>query len=85
MKVYEDRYSGKPVISVRYAETEKFEDYVYLYNDFEELDKIMKIIKDKSNDGVYIQKCLSFVKKNTWKERASQIRIELLQLDSNIV
>ena len=85
VKLYEYIYSGKPVISVRYNETEKFEDFVYLYNDFEELDKILKIIKDKSNDEVYMQKCLSFVAKNTWEERANQIRKELLQLDGDVV
>lgn len=40
MKLYEYIFTGKPVVSVKYGETEKFSKYVNLYvteNDFLQL------------------------------------------------
>lgn len=73
VKLYEYIYAGKPVIATRYGETIKFEKYVHLYNNNDELYSIVQDIKNGS--------CLTnaeegqeFVKRNTWANRYEVIR-----------
>ena len=79
VKLYEYIYMKKPVISVRYAETEKFFDYVCLYSSVDEwLDKIGKILK---NPLVYVKNenaIQQFIESNTWCYRGKQIEQMIL-------
>lgn len=76
VKLYEYIYSGKPVICVRYGETEKFEEYVYLYNQ-ENRDTFYNILNSlKSNNysaKKTIEEAVTFASSNTWSNRAQQI------------
>ena len=72
VKLYEYILSGVTTLSCRYIETEKFEDYVYLYRDEREYMEIMQklsngTLKSKSEDSY------NFVKNNTWENRAQLI------------
>lgn len=76
VKLYEYIYSCKPVITVRYGESEKFSDYVYLYEsetveEFQKcLDKILvNGLKNKNSEVA----CKKFVENNTWDKRADDI------------
>lgn len=72
VKLYEYIYSGKPVLSVRYGETEKFGDFVLLYNGKEEFCQLLQIINEgliKCNN----QRAREFVEANTWRARHRQI------------
>lgn len=73
VKLYEYIYTGKPVISIRYGETEKFKDFVFLYKT---ADDFFAIIES------YLVKCLTvrkkedidcFINANTWEARYKQI------------
>lgn len=80
VKLYEYIYSGKPVISVEYGETEKFSDYVYLYkfnNPDSFIDCLNDIEKNNYNGKASLLDARNFVKNNTWKSRVDEI-IELL-------
>ncbi len=76
VKLYEYIYSCKPVISVRYSETEKFRDYVYLYesSDVDSFVNQLTLIKENN----YLSKAnkqdsCKFVENNTWKHRVDDI------------
>lgn len=73
VKLYEYIFSGKPVISIKYGETLKFDNYVYLYSNKEEYLMYLQDLhiqpKPKRSKG----DCEDFARKNTWKERGSEI------------
>ncbi|MBQ3688587.1 MAG: glycosyltransferase [Bacteroidales bacterium] len=76
VKLYEYIYSGKPVISVKYSETEKFGEYVYLYdnNNPESFVEQLNLIKENNYQGkADIQKARQFVENNTWSHRVDEI------------
>jgi hypothetical protein len=74
VKLYEYIYSGKPSFSVRYPETEKFDDYVYLYSDTEEfLVLLKKLLTGELGAKQPIELCSRFAKENTWEHRAKNV------------
>lgn len=79
VKLYEYIYSEKPVVSVRYSETEYFKEFVYLYNGIEEFNTIIN--KIRQGDFVLTENkkssILSFIKNNTWESRGYIISREL--------
>lgn len=82
VKLYEYIYSCKPIITVKYGESEKFSDFVYFYEngDAESFESCIKQI-DKNNMSAKNSKenCKTFVENNTWDKRTSDI----LKLISN--
>lgn len=81
VKLYEYIYACVPVIATRYGETEKFSEFVFLYENIEDFKSIVKSIDNKR---VHIDKDknISFVQKNTWANRYSVIKQTLLKLFS---
>lgn len=74
VKLYEYIYTNKPVIAVKYGETEKFKPFVNLYNSQAEfLSLIGKIIGYNNSPEIDIDAIENFVKQNTWKSRCKQI------------
>lgn len=80
VKLYEYIYSGKPVISVRYGETEQFGNYVNLYSDYQELDNIVKGVINNNISPKTLDECICFVKENTWKKRCETISKTLSEI-----
>lgn len=73
VKLYEYILSETPTVAVKYSESEKFGDFIYLYENKEEYLLLVKklerdelIIKNKNN----IQE---FIENNTWDHRAIEI------------
>lgn len=83
VKLYEYIYSGKPVISVRYAETEYFKEFVHLYNGLDEFQDVIRTLRrgdDKAFDSTERNiKIRKFIESNTWEYRTKDIS-ELLEL-----
>lgn len=77
VKLYEYIYSGKPVISVRYDETEKFKPFVQLYSDADELSTLLSNIP---NVIINREKCIAYVKENTWSRRCNEIAKALMEI-----
>lgn len=78
VKLYEYIYTAKPVIASKYGETEKFSEYVYLYDNQEELLILMNDIYNKqifalSNEADRVE----YIKNNTWEYRYTEIQSEL--------
>ena len=77
VKLYEYIYSCKPVISVKYGESEKFADYIYLYENGS-LDSFVSCLEEILCTGMKNKKseqeCKSFVEKNTWNQRVAEIK-----------
>lgn len=72
VKLYEYILSGVPALACGYSETEKFNEFVYLYYNEDDFIHIIKklsedVLEVKSNDG------FNFVKNNTWESRAKTI------------
>ena len=74
VKLYEYIYSGVPVISVKYGETEKFSDYIYLYTTTEEFLGLIDLVKqNKLKPKKPLGESVEFAKANTWQMRVKEI------------
>lgn len=74
VKLYEYVYSGKPTIAVRYPETERFEEFVYLYRDGDEyLSMVERLVKGELVPKKSRSDCAAFARSNTWEERIGEI------------
>jgi glycosyltransferase involved in cell wall biosynthesis len=74
VKLYEYIYSGKIVIAIRYYETEKFGNYVHLYdnsNSFLEICK--KVVDGTVTSKANLLDAQNFCKENTWEKRVNDI------------
>lgn len=80
VKLYEYIFSGKPVVAVRYEETEKFSRYVYLYNNIEEFNKILSAIEEENRTIEYLEDCKKFAEDNTWENRCKKVNSEIKAL-----
>ena len=70
----------KPVVSIRYGETEKFEDFVCLYKDTNEwLDLVGEILQNPQEYTKETKAIHQFIKSNTWNARVKQI-VKKIQL-----
>lgn len=86
VKLYEYIFSCKPIISVKYEETLKFSDYVYLYENgnsksFE--DCIKKIEANEMKCKASETDCKSFAENNTWNSRALEIKRQISEVDTH--
>lgn len=75
VKLYEYIYAGKPTAAIRYEESEKFKNFVYLYSTEEEF--VNFIENAKACKGNYTKdkqdEMKKFASDNTWDARANQI------------
>ena len=78
VKLYEYIYSNKPILSVRYDETEQFSPYVMLYKNSEEYNNIIQNIILEGFPVIDFERNQSFVRNNTWNNRVQVIQ-EYLQ------
>ncbi len=80
VKLYEYIYSGKPIICVKYGESEKFGEQVYLYanQDAQSFVSQIKIIEENGFVGkLKPYEIIEYLRNNTWESRCNQI-IEFL-------
>lgn len=74
VKLYEYVASGKPCIAPLYGESEKFNDYVYLYNSSMNCIDIISQLSSKSMKNKKDQnECRLFAMNNTWSYRIQQM------------
>jgi glycosyltransferase involved in cell wall biosynthesis len=82
VKLYEYIYSNKASISVRYDETELFEQYVYLYSNIEEYMLLIEKLKSSQfPPKSSIALAEKFCQDNTWTVRGKLIKEILLNID----
>lgn len=80
VKLYEYIYMKKPVISIRYTETERFSDFVCLYSSLDEwLNKVGEILINPSKYVKEENAIQQFIEGNTWRSRSRQI-VQMLNL-----
>lgn len=72
VKLYEYIFSGKPIISSHYKETEKFGDLVFLYENTDNFIEIAYNIIDGARKASPAE-MKNFAIENTWAERHKQI------------
>lgn len=73
VKLYEYCYSGKPIISSHYGETEKFSKYVKLYRTPNDFVQEARLIMSEQLDENKIDEMRRFSLENTWKNRINHI------------
>lgn len=74
VKLYEYVSSGKPCIAPSYLESQKFQDYVYLYESLDDCIEIFSyLLSNNMNAKKSHEECVSFANKNTWSARGLQI------------
>jgi teichuronic acid biosynthesis glycosyltransferase TuaH len=70
VKLYEYVYSCRPSIVVRYGETEKFGEFVYLYRNREQyLDLVQQFMEDRLRPKRSPKEHEEFARMNTWDRR----------------
>lgn len=81
VKLYEYISSGVPSLAVRYGESEKFSEFVYLYGS---KDEFYKYITNLVNHDLPVLKTLNerrnYLKENTWDKRGMDIVEKLYRL-----
>jgi glycosyltransferase involved in cell wall biosynthesis len=81
VKAYEYIYAHKPVIMPRYGESEKFADYIYLYDTPQEYHTfITKLVNQELTPKRSHEEHKKYASQNTWDCRIAEIR-EILNLD----
>ena len=74
VKLYEYISFGKCIISIRYLEVERFNDYVYLYSTPEEYMQLLRGLKEKGFPPKYSRlQQMAFLEENSWKNRFRQL------------
>ena len=77
VKLYEYINFEKNIITIRYAEIERFEPFVHFYTDYDSYRTcITDLMQDNTLKYSYEQK-ISFLEKNTWNSRVKAIVDEL--------
>jgi teichuronic acid biosynthesis glycosyltransferase TuaH len=75
VKLYEYVFFNKPIVSVRYAEIERFSDFVDFYTNHEELIVILsRYLKEGFKKKYSDSERLQFISSNTWSKRSYQIQ-----------
>lgn len=81
VKAYEYIYSCAPSILVKYEETEKFKDYLYLYkNEKEFFEFINKLVEGKLPSLISEEEAITFANSNTWEKRIKILKDYLKNL-----
>lgn len=80
VKLYDYINYNKNIISVYYAEIERFEDYVFFYHDREELVNVVHKISGQKTMKYSPEARDKFLKLNSWSERMPSI-VKLLEKD----
>lgn len=74
VKLYEYITAGKPVIAIRYPETERFQRFVHLYADGKEfLDLVGSLRRARLKPKQSTEKVRRFLSDNTWSRRAEVV------------
>lgn len=74
VKMYEYILAYKPILAIRYPETEKFSSYSYLYDDQEDFNNnISLIVENNFKVKEPFESHYTFVEKSTWNERINII------------
>ncbi|MES2935533.1 MAG: hypothetical protein V4805_18825 [Pseudomonadota bacterium] len=75
IKLYEYILFDKPIIAVRYAEIERFDEFVSFYSTHHELISTLEALIDSGCKQKYSTSARQiFLEKNSWASRASQIQ-----------
>lgn len=70
VKLYEYIWIGKPIISVRYPEIERFDPYVSFYGTREEFFSHIDALISGETAKYTQEQAIEFLKENNWKKRA---------------
>ena len=74
VKLYEYINFDKNIVTVRYKEIQRFNDFVYFYNNYSEFKRILnKLMKNENAVKYNKQMRHLFLRENTWEARISQI------------
>jgi teichuronic acid biosynthesis glycosyltransferase TuaH len=73
VKLYEYIYVGKPILTCKYDEIDKFNQFVYQYNSTIEFNLFLKKILKNELIVESEENRLSFLKDNTWEVRSNHV------------
>lgn len=78
VKLYEYVFFDKPIVSVRYAEIERFSDFVDFYTNHDDLARILdRYLRDGFRKKYSDDKRRQFIASNTWSDRVGLIQRKL--------
>lgn len=72
VKIYEYLALGKPVIALKYSETEKIGNIIYTYKNIEQFNDNLYKALNENNENI-IDERIEFANRNTWESRVSML------------
>ena len=79
VKLYEYLATGKPVLSVRYPEVERFSPYVHFFSSPTECLDLVGQLKGGKLRAAPRDDIMAFLEQNTWEKRTKAVAEELIQ------
>lgn len=79
VKLYEYLATGKPVISVRYPEVERFRPFVHFFSSANECLDLVGQLKSGKLRAAPMDDVMAFLEENTWGKRTEAVAEKLLQ------
>lgn len=80
VKLYEYINLDRPIIAIRYAEIERFGDFVHFYDGAESLLAAISLVRQQGKANYSIEQRISFLEENSWERRG----VEILQAMSEV-
>lgn len=73
VKLYEYINFNKNILTIKYDEINRFDNFVYFYQNYQEYKKQLEILLQSSKVKYSNEERISFLKQNSWENRAKQI------------
>ena len=84
VKLYEYINLARPVISIRYAEIERFRDFVYFYDGTESLLEAISLARQQGKAKYTAEQRLSFLERNSWERRGVDILLSMNDIEEKL-
>ena len=73
VKLYEYINYHKNILCIRYKEVERFDEYVYFYDDIESYMKNIELLLQNPSPKYTNQRRIEFLQKSSWERRVKEI------------
>lgn len=80
VKLYEYINLDRPIIAIRYAEIERFGDFVHFYDGTESLLEAISLVRQQRKAKYSIEQRISFLEENSWERRGAEILLAMSEV-----
>lgn len=84
VKLYEYINLDRPIIAIRYAEIERFGDFVHFYDNTESLLEVISLVRQQRKAKYSGEQRISFLEKNSWEQRGVEILLTMQENEDGL-